>query len=183
MALLSSKALKPRFICPQFSLLSVENKPVSLSDFSSSKALLVAFICNHCPYVRAIEDRLLTLRKDFSLKDLGMVGICSNDAQKYPEDGAVELLRRWTEKSYGFPYLIDADQSVAKSFDAVCTPDLFLFDKERRLFYHGQLDDNWQDESKVTSQDLKEAIKMILADLSPPKEQKPSMGCSIKWQS
>lgn len=182
MALLSSKTVDVGFSCPDFSLPSVEKIQVSLDNFSAAEALLVAFICNHCPYVRAIEDRLIALRRAFSETELAMVGICSNDAQKYPKDSEGELLKRWQEKNYGFSYLIDEDQAVAKKFDAVCTPDLFLFDQKRKLFYHGQLDDNWQDETKVVHKYLQEAIKNILSHNPPPKEQKPSVGCSIKWK-
>lgn len=180
MVLLESKDLRLGEPCPDFSLPSVDEKHYSLSDFKHTKALLVAFICNHCPYVKAIESRLIALRRAFDEKDLSMVAICSNDSAAYPADSKPELFKRWQEKNYGFPYLIDADQNVAKSFDAVCTPDLFLFGNEK-LFYHGQLDDNWQNESQVKHEYLKDAIKDILLEKAPQKDQKPSIGCSIKW--
>jgi hypothetical protein len=132
--------------------------------------------------VRAIEDRLIALRKAFNETDFAMVGICSNDARRYPDDSAEKLKERSLLKSYSFPYVLDTDQTVAKAFDAVCTPDLYLFDKDRMLFYHGQLDDNWQNEKLVKKQDLKDAITAILLGQSPPSDQKPSLGCSIKWQ-
>jgi peroxiredoxin len=182
MVLIESKMLPLKSKCPNFLLPSVEEKNFSLKDFADSKALLVAFICNHCPYVRAIEERLIELRRLFSLKDLAMVGICSNDANKYPEDGKEALKKRWHERNYGFPYLLDKDQTVAKAFGAVCTPDLFLFDQDRSLFYHGQLDDNWQEPLKVNEPFLKNAINDILQRKGPPQQQKPSMGCSIKWK-
>lgn len=181
MVLLTSKKLDQKFIAPDFLLPSVDGKLVSLGDFKDSKGLLVAFICNHCPYVKAIEDRLIALRRSFSSADLAMVGICSNDAGKYPDDRLEKLLERWRDKDYGFPYLIDAHQNVAKSFDAVCTPDLFLFDQERKLFYHGALDDSWQDAQKVKQKFLEYAIKALIAHKPAPDEQKPSIGCSIKW--
>jgi peroxiredoxin len=168
--------------CPDFLLPSVDGKSYGLSDFLSSEALLVAFICNHCPYVRAIESRLIELRKIYDEDDLAMVGICANDALQYPDDAREVLLDRWRKMNYGFPYLIDSEQTIAKAFGAVCTPDLFLYDRRRRLFYHGQLDDNWQDESKVSHHDLRAAIDAILADQPPPDHQKASLGCSIKWK-
>ncbi len=182
MALMHSNPPAIGAAIPDFSLLSVDGKRYALEDFSSSKALLVMFICNHCPYVRAIEDRLLALRRAFLVKDLQVVGICSNDAQNYPDDSAEELLKRAQEKNYGFPYLVDDDQTVAKAFDAVCTPDLFLYDQDRRLFYHGQLDDNWQDASNVEHEYVKDAVRAILANNKAPADQKPSIGCSIKWK-
>jgi len=183
MALLQSKAKDLGMACPDFSLPSVvDDKIFTLKDFSSSKALLVAFICNHCPYVQAIEDRLIALKRTFDVKDFEIVGICSNDAKRYPDDSKEQLKKRWLEKSYGFFYLHDADQRAALAFDAVCTPDFFLFDQKRQLFYHGQLDDNWQHPTNVKKQHLKEAIQAILTDQPPPPDQKPSMGCSIKWK-
>lgn len=182
MVLLPSSASELGVLCPDFSLPGVDDKVYTLADFSSAQTLLIAFICNHCPYVRAIEDRLIALRKSFSTDDLAMVGICANDAQKYPDDSKDALKQRWQSKNYGFPYLIDEDQTVAKAFGAVCTPDLFLFDQHRRLFYHGQLDDNWQDATQVKRQNLKDAIQAILSGMRPPAGQKPSIGCSIKWK-
>jgi len=168
--------------CPNFSLPSVDGKHYDLNSFFKSKALLVAFICRHCPYVMAIEDRLLALAHFYENKDLQTVAICSNDWQNYSEDAPENLFVRWQEKKYGFPYLIDEDQSVAKAFDAACTPDLYLFDQDRQLFYHGRLDDNWKDASKATQQDLRNAIEALLANQSPPIEQFPTIGCSIKWK-
>lgn len=151
--------------CPSFTLPSVDGKTYSLGDFSNGKALLIAFICNHCPYVRAIEDQLIALKID----GLQVVGICSNDGKKYPEDAPAALLGRWREKNYGFPYLVDTTQEVAKLFDAVCTPDLFLYDQARKLYYHGRI------------QELESAVRDLLAGKSAPKNQQNSIGCSIKW--
>lgn len=183
MVLLSSNNEVTLNECPPFFLPSViDEKRYGLKDFHESKALLIAFICNHCPYVRAIEDRLIALSRAFKKTDFSLVAICSNDSEKYPADNSSNLKKRWEEKNYGFTYLVDVDQSVAKAFGAVCTPDLFLFDQARKLFYHGQLDDNWQDENAVKSHDLKNAINAILDGKSPPKVQKPTIGCSIKWK-
>ena len=183
MVLLQSKSLPLGLSCPEFSLPSVIDDGVySLKDYAQAKALLVAFICNHCPYVRAIEDRLIGLRKSFDSEQLAMVGICSNDAVRYPDDGKENLKKRWYEKNYGFPYLVDAEQTVARDFLAVCTPEFFLFDQKRKLFYHGQLDDNWQHEAAVKHHHLEEAIEAIIEGKVPPSHQQPSMGCSIKWK-
>jgi len=181
MALLDSHAFDRNFPCPAFGLYSVDDQFFQRSDFDESKALLVAFICNHCPYVKAIEDRLVALRKKYNTSDLAMVGICSNDPSSYPDDSKAMLLKRWQEKNYGFPYLLDVDQQVAHAFDAVCTPDLFLFDKKRKLFYRGRLDNNWRDQSQVSKHDLTDALELLLKDQEPPTEQIPSQGCSIKW--
>jgi peroxiredoxin len=182
MVLLESSARESNFSCPDFTLNSVEDKTYKLADFSNSKALLVAFICNHCPYVKAIENRIINLRKNFSPRDLSIVAICSNDADKYPDDSKEKLYERWLKLNYDFPYLIDNDQTIAKAFDAVCTPDFFLFDQQRKLFYRGQLDNNWQHEEQVTRHDLVQALKALLAGKEAPLEQIPSRGCSIKWK-
>jgi peroxiredoxin len=182
MALLNSGDIPLGTKAFDFTLTGVDDKSYGLKDFTSKNAFLVAFICNHCPYVQAIEDRLIAFARYAKEKNCAMVGICSNDAKSYPADSKENLKKRMFDKNYGFPYLIDEDQSVAKNFGAVCTPDLFLFDQEQKLFYHGRLDDNWQDESKVKSQDLKDALDCLLSKRPAPKLQQPSMGCSIKWK-
>ncbi len=169
MALTSSTDLKIGSACPSFTLVSVDGKTYSLSDFSNSKALLIAFICTHCPYVKAIEDEFLALSKAFGSEDLQVVGICSNDATKYPDDSPEALLKHWQEKQFGFPYLLDTTQEVAKSFDAVCTPDLYVYDAHRKLYYHGRF------------QELGQAVRDLIAGKAAPVTQTPSMGCSIKW--
>lgn len=170
-------------LCPEFSLPSVDGKLYAKTDFAKSKGLLVAFICNHCPYVKAIEDRLVAIAHAFDVSDLQVVGVCSNDAVEYPEDAPLELLRRWREKDYGFPYLIDEEQDVARAFKAACTPDLYLYDQDRRLYYHGRIDDNWKDESQVTKDEMRNAIQMLLRGERPPADQVNTIGCSIKWKS
>jgi hypothetical protein len=112
------------------------------------------FICNHCPYVQAVEDRYVALARAYGPKGVQFVGICSNDPTGYPEDAPAELLARWRKKGYGFPYLVDASQDVARTFDAVCTPDIYVYDRDRRLAYHGRIDDNWKEPSKVTRREL-----------------------------
>jgi len=168
--------------CPSFFLASVDGKNYDLDAFENATGLLIAFICNHCPYVQAIEDRLLSLAHAYAPKGIQTVAICSNDWKSYPEDAPKELLERWKKKSYGFPYLIDEVQTVAKAFDAACTPDLYLYDQSRKLFYHGRLDDNWKDAAKVKHQDLKASMDALLAGKEPLKVQHPTIGCSIKWK-
>lgn len=166
---------------PDFSLPAVDGKTLAAKDFKFSPALLIMFICNHCPYVKAIENRLICLANDHRGRGLSVIAICSNDPQEYPEDAPAELLKTWREKNYGFPYLIDADQSVAKAFGAVCTPDIYLFGKDKKLAYRGRLDDSWKNEKLVRRRELNEAIESVLSGKSVNPEQNPSMGCSIKW--
>ena len=140
------------------------------------------FICNHCPYVQAIEDRIIQLQRDYAHASVQLLGICSNDPTDYPDDTPANLRKRCQEKDYRFPYLVDETQAVARAYGAVCTPDIFVFDEKRRLAYHGQLDNNWKDASKVTRHDLREAIGALLQDQPVSRDQTPSMGCSIKWK-
>ena len=166
---------------PDFQLKSVDGKLYSHQTFSGCPALVVMFICNHCPYVQAIEDRLLGLAHRLQPKGVKFVAICSNDPSEYPEDSPSELLKRWQNKKYPFPYLHDANQTVAKAFAAVCTPDLFLYDLKQTLVYRGRLDDSWKDETKVTRHELENAILALLSQQTIDSQQYPSMGCSIKW--
>jgi len=144
--------------------------------------LVVMFICNHCPYVQAVEDRILALQREYAPRGVQLVGICSNDPTDYPEDRPESLLRRWREKSYGFPYLVDETQEVARAFGAACTPDVYVFDRARRLAYHGRIDDNWKEPAKVTRRELAAALDALLAGKEPPREQAHAIGCSIKWR-
>jgi peroxiredoxin len=182
MVLLNSEKVKLGTPATDFSLPSVDGKVFRLSDFTAKQVLAVFFICSHCPYVQAIEDRIIRLGRELEDKGVQFVGICSNDPTDYPDDSPQNLLKRWKEKQYGFPYLIDESQEVARVYGAVCTPDIFVFDAQRRLAYHGQLDNNWKDAHAVTRQDLREAVELILTGRKPSPEQVPSMGCSIKWK-
>jgi peroxiredoxin len=166
---------------PEFSLPSTEGKIFSHSDFLQQKPLVVVFMCNHCPYVQAIEDRLIQLGKDLQALQIPMVAICSNDEKSYPEDSFENLKKRAKEKSYSFPYLYDQSQDVAKKFGALCTPDFFVYDGAGRLAYRGRLDNSWKDASKVTQRDLFEAVLLLNQNTPAPEQQVPSMGCSIKW--
>jgi peroxiredoxin len=168
---------------PRFELPSVDGQVFRPEQFADKDVLVVMFICNHCPYVKAIEDRLIDLAHRLHGTRAQVIGICANDPTDYPEDAPQALLERWRSKNYGFPYLIDATQDVAKAFGAVCTPDFFVYDRERRLRYRGRLDDSWRDPNKVSQRELELAVEALLAGRPVSEQQKPSMGCSIKWRS
>jgi thiol-disulfide isomerase/thioredoxin len=157
---------------------------VRLSDFDGAPALLVMFICNHCPYVKLIADELGSVTKRYAAKGVAVVGINSNDAEKYPDDRPEKMLEEKAARGWTFPYLYDADQSVAKAYQAACTPDFFLFDKARRLVYRGQFDGARPGNGiAVTGEDLTRAVELALAGKGIAEaEQRPSIGCNIKWR-
>jgi peroxiredoxin len=169
---------------PDFSLPDVvTGRVVSLKDFADKKALLVMFICRHCPYVKHVQEELARLGKDYADKPVGMVAISSNDAIAYPEDAPESLKEMALELGFSFPYLYDESQQVARAYDAACTPDFFLFDENRRLVYRGQLDGSRPGNGiPVTGRDLRNAIDAVLAGAPVDPNQKPSLGCNIKWK-
>jgi hypothetical protein len=167
---------------PEFTLKTVEGLSWSSDSIRKADAKLFVFICNHCPYVKAIESRLIDLGYWLKTKNVPMVAICSNDPTEYPEDRPDELLKSYREKKYSFTYLVDETQQVARAFGAVCTPDFFLYDKHNHLVYRGRLDDSWKDANKVTRHELREAVEAILKGVQSIPSQSPSMGCSIKWR-
>ncbi len=166
---------------PDFNLLATDLKYYNLNNFKNNNPILIMFICNHCPYVKAIEDRLIQLGHDLKNEDINVVAICSNDEMNYPDDSFEKLKSRSEEKKYPFVYLHDKDQTVAKLFGAVCTPDFFLYDKNLKLKYRGRLDDSWKDESLVTKRELFSAAMDLKNTNEISFKQTPSMGCSIKW--
>ncbi len=168
--------------CPDFSLPATDGKTYCLTDWQASKLLLVVLTCNHCPYAKAIEDRVVVLANSYTTEQLQVVAISSNDATAYPDDSFAKMQERAIEKRFPFPYLYDESQDVARAFDAVCTPDFLLYDDKRQLAYRGRLDDNWKEPEKVTKQELKDAIDAILTTGIAPTEQRVSLGCSIKWK-
>jgi thiol-disulfide isomerase/thioredoxin len=168
--------------CPDFRLPAVDGSRYGRDDFAGAPVLVVMFICNHCPYVKAVEDRIIRLARAFEPGGVRFVAICSNDAESYPDDAFEKLRDRWRDKEYGFPYLHDENQDVARAFGAVCTPDIFVYDFDRRLAYRGRIDDSWKDEMKVTRHELADAIEALVAGKRPSAAQRPSMGCSIKWR-
>ncbi len=169
---------------PTFSLPdTISGRTVSLADSAGTQALLVMFLCNHCPYVKHIRVPLAQLARDYQTRNVAILAISSNDADRYPADGPVQMQAEAKEAGYPFPYLHDETQSVAKAYHAACTPDFFLFDRDRRLAYRGQLDDSRPGNGiPVTGKDLRAALDALLDGGPPASSQKPSMGCSIKWK-
>lgn len=168
---------------PDFNLSDVvSGENISLSKFAG-KPFLVIFICRHCPYVQHVKKELANIGKDYKAKGLGIVAISSNDTSIYPEDAPESLAEMAREEDFNFPYLYDESQEVAKSYTAACTPDLFLFDKDYKLAYRGQLDDSRPgSEIPVTGKDLRTAIDAVLSGSQIDLNQKPSTGCGIKWK-
>ncbi len=168
-----------------FTLRGVDDRQHSLQEYlGSAKALVIMFICNHCPYVKAIEDRLIQLGHDCEKIGIPVVAICSNDPVNYPDDSFENLQRRAQEKKYPFAYLHDPDQKVARQYGAVCTPDFFVYGSGgKKLAYRGRLDDSWKEPSKVTRRELFEAVQALAKGQSISAPQTPSMGCSIKWSN
>jgi peroxiredoxin len=185
MALTPSTMLDLKTPAPDFKLPDVvTGQNVSLNSFSDKKVLLVMFICRHCPYVQHIKSELGKLGLDYRAKDIGIVAISSNDATSHPDDAPESLKAFAKEEGYTFPFLYDQSQAVAKAYTAACTPDFFLFDKDRKLVYRGQLDDSRPGNGKpVTGRDLRAAIDAVLADKPVNSNQVPSIGCNIKWRA
>jgi peroxiredoxin len=166
-----------------FSLVNVDGRTVSLTDLAESPALLVIFMCNHCPFVKHLADALAQFAAEYMEKGLAIVGINSNDVANYPADSPEQMVREAEERGYPFPYLYDETQEVAKAYRAACTPDFFLFDRDRRLVYRGQFDDSRPDSGRpITGADLRAAVDAVLAGRKPNEEQLPSIGCNIKWK-
>jgi peroxiredoxin len=169
---------------PDFSLINVDATTVSLADLSEANALLVVFMCNHCPYVIHVAPEIARLAAEYQQKGVAVVGISSNDASQYPQDSPEQMVHEAESRGYTFPYLFDEDQSVAKAYRAACTPDFFLFDHDQRLVYRGQLDSSRpKTDVPVTGEDLRAAIDAVLNSMPIPEPQKPSLGCNIKWKS
>ena len=168
---------------PHFRLPDPQGKWVSLDDFKDAPALLVVFMCNHCPYVKHIRSKLAEVAKEYQAKGVGVVGINCNDVASYPDDRPEKMAEEVKQVGYTFPYLYDESQEVAKAFRAACTPDFYLFDRERRLVYRGQFDDSRPGNGRpVTGADLRAALDAVLAGRPLPGNQRPSLGCNIKWK-
>ncbi len=167
---------------PDFRLPDTDGRLVSRDDFRDAKALLVMFLCNHCPFVVHIRERLTELCHNWQSRGVAVVAISSNDAERYPEDGPAKMVEYKQRFGFPFPYLYDASQAVALAYHAACTPDFFLFDADRRLTYRGQLDASRPGNGiPVTGEDLERAIATTLAGAPALEEQRPSLGCNIKW--
>ncbi len=182
MALVASIHVDLGWEMPQVRLQDVEGREVALDALRGEKGLLVAFTCNHCPYAIAVWPRLI--RHAATLRGMGIntVAINPNIHPDYPEDAVPAMKEKIREWGIDFPYLADTTQQVARTFDAQCTPDLYLFNAGGKLYYHGRIDDYWKDESKVTTQELLPAAEAMVAGQPAPQPQHPTIGCSIKWR-
>ncbi|MGA3161118.1 MAG: thioredoxin family protein [Terracidiphilus sp.] len=185
MALTESTMLELGTTAPDFALTCVvKGKTVRRDDYHGHKALLVMFICAHCPYVKHIEKGLAALGKDYAGKPIGIIAISSNDVTTHPADSPAGLKQQATTFGFSFPYLYDETQAVARAYKAACTPDFFLFDANFRLVYRGQFDSSRPGNGiPVTGEDLRAAIDLVLAGKPVPTEQRPSIGCNIKWKA
>ena len=169
---------------PEFKLTNIDGRLVGLHDFDEKPALLVIFMCNHCPFVKHVADGLTKLAMDYMPKGVAIVGINSNDAATHPHDSPEQMIHEAEQRGYPFAYLYDETQDVAKAYGAACTPDFFLYDRGRQLVYRGQLDASRPGNNiPVTGGDLRAALDAVLAGKSPPEKQIPSIGCNIKWRS
>ncbi|MBI2440771.1 MAG: thioredoxin family protein [Lentisphaerae bacterium] len=184
MALTPSTMPELGIAAPNFQLPDVvSGRTISLQTFSDKKALLVMFICRHCPYVQHVQEELARLGRDYAGKSIGIVAISANDAENYPNDAPANLKAMAQQLQFNFPYCYDATQATAKAFQAACTPDFFLFDRARHLVYRGQLDDSRPGNNQpVTGAHLRSAIDAVLAGQPITVAQRPSLGCNIKWK-
>jgi peroxiredoxin len=184
MARTESKMLPLGTPAPEFRLPdTVSGKPISLDQIAGEHGTLVMFICNHCPFVKHVLDELVRLGKDYRERGIGLVAISSNDITGYPQDRPERMKALAAEKSFPFPYLYDESQNTARAFAAACTPDFFLFDQNRKLVYRGQLDDSRPGNNvPVSGKDIRTALDALLAGKPISKNQKPSIGCNIKWK-
>lgn len=183
MVVTASKMLDLGISAPDFNLPDTQGNIVSLGNFKDAPALLIIFMCNHCPLVKHVLHVMVDLIKEYQAKGVAVVGINSNDVANFPEDSPKKMAKVAKKAGFTFPYLFDESQKVAKAYRAACTPDFFLFDKERKLVYRGQMDDSRPgSEVPVTGVDLARAMDAVLAGKDISSDQKPSMGCNIKWK-
>lgn len=183
MVLLHSDPVTLGTSAPDFTgLPGTDGRTYGLADFADADVLAVVFMCNHCPYVVGTIDRLVALQAEFADRGVRFVGINANDVQRYASDSPERMVDFAAKHGVNFPYVFDATQQVAKAYGAVCTPDIFVFDRERALRYRGRIDDNWRNPSAATQHDLQAALTALTEGRAVAKEQHPSMGCSIKWK-
>lgn len=174
--------LKIDSLLPQFNLPGTDGNSYSSEGFKNKNIMIVIFSCNHCPYVQAYEERMIDLQKEFKDRGVQIVAINSNDDSKYPEDSFDEMKKRAVERKFNFPYLRDETQKIAKAFGASHTPQIFLFNKERKLKYEGKIDDNWQEPDRVQNHYLRDAITEVLDEREVSIPETFSIGCTIKWK-
>lgn len=169
--------------CPDFDLPGVDGKNHSLKSYADNKILVVGFTCNHCPYVKAYESRLNELAKEFQSKGVAFVCINSNDSATYPDDSFDNMKKRAEDLGFVFDYLRDESQEVARAFNAACTPEFYVYGEDRKLKYHGRIDDNYQDEAAVKEHYMRDALNDLLSGSEPANPQTSAIGCSIKWKA
>ena len=174
--------LQPGEAAPDFSLPGVDGKSYSLADFQDAKVLVVAFTCNHCPYVIGSEERMIRFHNDYASRGVAMVAINSNEAENHPTDSFEHMVERAQEKGFAFPYLRDESQDVALVYGALRTPHFYVFDAERKLRYTGRMDDNPRNPGQETTHELRDAVDALLANHAPPVEMTNPLGCNVKWQ-
>jgi peroxiredoxin len=183
MALTPSTMLPLGTLAPDFRLIGTDGEIVALEQFRGASALLIIFLCNHCPYVKHVRQGLAQLAREYQEQGVAVVGINSNDAVAYPADNLEMMAVEKEQVGYTFPYLLDESQDVAKAYNAACTPDFYVFDRDFRLVYRGQMDSSRPGNSvPVTGQDLRAALDAVLAGQPLDKDQRPSIGCNIKWK-
>ena len=184
MAATPSNMLPLGFIAPSFSLYdTISGKEQTLDSLISEKATVIMFISNHCPFVKHVNDQLVKLANDYFPKGISFIAIGSNDVLNYPEDSPEKMKEYAQRLKYPFPYLYDESQEIAKAYDAACTPDFYIFDKDKKCVYRGQLDDSRPGNGKpVTGKDIREALDAILNNTTINPDQRPSIGCNIKWK-
>jgi len=178
-----SKGMAVGTPAPDFSLPGVDGKTYALDSFRDAQLLVVIFTCNHCPYAQALELRFIELQRDYAAKGVRICAINSNDERAYPDDSFANMQARARDHGWNFPYLHDQTQAVARAYDAACTPDIFVFDAERKLRYNGRCDDNWKEPSQVTRRDLRRTLDQLLAGRPLDFDVQPALGCSIKWRA
>ena len=184
MARMESRMLELGTTAPDFTLPDVDGNRHALREARHADAYLVMFICNHCPFVRHVREQLAAIGREYGERNVAIFAINSNDATTFPDDSPARMKDEIAAAGYTFPYLIDEDQSVARAYQAACTPDFFVFDRNRRLAYRGQLDDSRpSNDAAIDGADLRAALDATLAERDVPGEQKPSIGCSIKWKA
>ncbi|MGF1511888.1 MAG: thioredoxin family protein [Myxococcota bacterium] len=182
MARTESTMLPLGTVAPDFNLLTPAGTAFGRKDFEG-KPLLVMFICNHCPFVKHLADHLARFTTDIQRKGVGVIAINSNDVENYPDDAPIKMVEEIENRGYTFPYVFDESQDVAKAYRAACTPDFYLFDRDHRLTYRGQYDSSRPGGGTPTGEDLEKAIEAVLNHQPAPEEQRPSMGCNIKWKA
>jgi peroxiredoxin len=171
-------------IAPDFTLPdTVSGKNKSLGELKGNVGTMIMFICNHCPYVKHLNNEIISIADSYQAKGINVIAISSNDVGQYPDDGPEQMKVVAQQLGYKFPYLYDESQEVAKAYDAACTPDFYLYDKDLKLFYRGQLDDSRpKNTSPVTGRDMRNALDALISGKAPIEDQKPSIGCNIKWK-